>query len=120
MIQQDIIIDATKQKLGRVASEVAKSLRGKTTADFLPSRTTFPRVVVKNIDSLDLNVRRLKKESYSRYSGYPGGRHETSMMEVAEKDKCELFKRTVWGMLPKNKLRSQMIKNLILNHGDTK
>ena len=117
---KEIIIDAKKQKLGRVASEVAKSLRGKTTPDFLPNRITFPKIIVKNTDAIDINVRRLKKTTFSTYSGYPGGRKAHSMMDLAEKDMTELLKHAVWGMLPKNKLRSVMIKNLILYHGDDK
>jgi large subunit ribosomal protein L13 len=117
---KEIIIDAQKQKLGRVASEVAKSLRGKTTPDFLPNRTVFPKVTVKNTDKIDINTRRLKKTTFSNYSGYPGGRKVHSMLDLAESDMRELLKRAVWGMLPKNKLRSVMIKNLILYHGDDK
>src|SRR3989338_9174408 len=110
----EIIIDAQKQKLGRVASEAAKSLRGKTTADFAPNSTIFPKVIVKNVDAIDINVRRLKQETFSRYSGYPGGRRETSMHDVAKEDMTELVRRAVWGMLPKNRQRSKMIKSLIL------
>lgn len=117
---KEIIIDAGKQKLGRVASEIAKSLRGKTTPDFMPNRTTFPKVTVKNVDKIDTNMRRLGKTTFSTYSGYPGGRKVHSMLELAEKDMCELVRHTVWGMLPKNKQRSVMIKNLILYHGDDK
>lgn len=117
---KEITIDASGQKLGRVASVIAKTLRGKTTADFLPNRTEFPKVIVKNIDDLDVDLNRLKKTEFSRYSGYPGGRRVISALDVAEKDMCELLKHAVWGMLPKNKLRSKMIINLILYHGDNK
>lgn len=119
-MNQEIIIDAKGQKLGRIASEIAKSLRGKTTPDFLPNRVTFPKIIIKNVDSIDVNTRRLKKTTFSTYSGYPGGRKIHSMLDLAEKDMGELLKHAVWGMLPKNKLRSVMIKNLILYHGDTK
>ncbi|MEK9175733.1 MAG: 50S ribosomal protein L13 [Patescibacteria group bacterium] len=117
---KEIIIDAQKQKLGRIASEVAKSLRGKTTPDFLPNRTTFPKIIVKNVDKINMNVRRLKKNNFSSYSGYPGGRKTRPMFDIAKKDIRELLRRAVWGMLPKNKLRSVMIKNLIIYHGNDK
>lgn len=118
-MDKPIIIDAAKQKLGRVASEIAKTLRGKTTADFLPNRTTFPQVVVINSDTLDVSERRLQKTMFSRYSGYPGGKKNFSALDVAQKSMPELLRRAVWGMLPKNKLRSQMIKNLVIFHGNT-
>ena len=119
-MEKQIIIDATKQKLGRIASEIAKTLRGKTTPDFLPNRTTFPHIVVTNADLLDVSLARLSKTMFSRYSGYPGGKKDFSALSVAQESMPELLRRAVWGMLPKNKLRSQMIKNLVIYHGDTK
>lgn len=115
---QEIIIDAKDQKLGRISSEIAKSLRGKTTSDFLPNRMLFPKVIIKNFNKIDINIRRLKKTTFSNYSGYPGGRKIHTMFDLAQKDIKELLRRSVWGMLPKNKLRSIMIKNLIFYHGN--
>src|SRR3989344_1347249 len=103
----EITIDATKKKLGRLASEIAKTVRGKETPDFLPSRTTFPQVVIKNADLLDVDPLRLKKIEFSRYTGYPGGKKDFTAFEVVgEKGLPELLRRAVWGMLPKNRLRS--------------
>ncbi len=119
-MKQEIVIDATKKKLGRLASEIAKTLRGKTTPDYLPNRTTFPHVVITNVDELSVSTERLGKTMFSRYTGYPGGKKDFSALSIAEKDMPELLRRAVWGMLPKNRMRSEMIKNLVIHHGDNK
>lgn len=119
-MKAEIIIDAKDKKLGRLASEVAKTLRGKTEADFLPNRTTFPRVIVKNVDEIEFNETKLKNTFFQRYSGYPGGRKVFSAWDVAQKDKREVLKHAVWGMLHKNRLKKDIIKNLTLLHGNDK
>src|SRR3989344_3450592 len=112
---KEIIIDAKGKKLGRVASEAALALRGKTSADFLPNRVSFPRVYIKNIDSLDLSQEKLKKTFFVKYSGYPGGQKIKSAHDI---NKNELLKKAISGMLRRNKLKSKMITNLILYHGE--
>ena len=118
MKKGEIIIDAARKKLGRLASEVAVSLRGKTMPDFLPYDTSLPKVTVKNADSMNLDEKKLKESSFARYSGYPSGRKVKTALEIAQKDKCELLRMTVLGMLPKNRLKKEMIKNLIIYHGE--
>lgn len=117
-MKSEIIINAENKKIGRLASEVAMALRGKTEADFLPHRTVFPKVIVQNIDSLDFSERKLKEKFFWRYSGYPGGRKEISAHEVAKKDKREVLRHAILGMLPKNRLARKMIKNLDLRRGN--
>ena len=117
-MKKEIIIDAKNKKLGRIASEIAKALRGKTEADFLPERTAMPKVIVKNADEISFSEKKLKESFHARYSGYPGGRKETSAFLVAEKDKREVLKHAVVGMLPRNRLKKTMIKNLIIYHGE--
>ena len=117
-MKKEIIIDAKDKRLGRIASEVAKALRGKTDADFLPNRTVLPKVTVKNGDLVDISEKKLKEGEHARYSGYPSGRKVTSAWEVAKKDKRKVFQHAVLGMLPKNRLRKIMVKNLIIYHGE--
>lgn len=117
-MKKEVIIDAKGKKMGRVASEAALALRGKTSADFLPHRVEFPKVLIKNIDGLDLSYEKLKKTFFVRYSGYPGGQKIKSAHSVAENDKKELLKKAISGMIKRNRLKSKMIKNLILYHGD--
>lgn len=117
-MKKEITIDANGKKLGRLASEVASALRGKTGADFLPYVKDLPEVTVKNIDLIDFSEKRLKESVFLRYSGYPGGLRKKTAWNVAKGDKREVLRHAVNGMLPKNKLRKIMLKNLILKHGE--
>ncbi|MEK7559984.1 MAG: 50S ribosomal protein L13 [Patescibacteria group bacterium] len=118
--KKEIFIDAKGKKLGRVASEAAFALRGKTSADFLPHRISFPKVFIKNVDGLNLSEQKLKKTFFVRYSGYPGGQKIKSASNIAEVSKTALLKKAILGMIRRNKLKSKMIKNLTLYHGDQK
>jgi len=111
------ILDVEGKSLGRAASEAAVILRGKGDPHFAPN--IVPDIKLKILNVSQLNIRESKKEGkfYKRYSGYPSGLKETRMKEVWEKDSREVFKRAVWGMLPKNKLRSRFIKNLVIETG---
>ncbi|QQG42307.1 MAG: 50S ribosomal protein L13 [Candidatus Giovannonibacteria bacterium] len=120
---KEIIIDAKNKKLGRIASEVAKALRGKTDAGFLPHTVVLPRVIVKNAGSIAFSEKKLKDKEFWTYSGYPGGRKVKSAWEVAEKStgwRSDILRHAVSGMLHKNRLKKLMIKNLIIYNGEDK
>lgn len=105
-------IDATGKKLGRVCSEAAAYLRGKMSTDFAPNKVPNVTVAITNASKLDLSERRLAEE-FKTYSGYPGGlKHETREHLIGRRGIKEVIVRTVRGMLPRNKLRTQMLKNL--------
>ena len=109
-------IDAQNKKLGRVATEAAVLLMGKNMTDF--ARNTMPDAVVEvtNLSKLSITPEKRLSTVYKRYSGYPGGlRQETLSNLSARRGFGEAFKQTVAGMLPKNKLRSRMLKNLIVS-----
>lgn len=107
-------IDATGKPLGRLAVEVALILRGKNKADYLPNKAGESKVVVQNISKIKVTGKKMKDKVYSWHSGHPGGFKQATMAEVVEKKGFqEIFRRAVLGMLPKNKLRKIMIKNLI-------
>ena len=109
------IIDAKGKKLGRVASEAAKFLMGKNTVSFV--RNAVPKVKVKitNASKADIRNKKLDSKEYKQFSGYPGGLKITGMKKLTtDKGFKESFKIAVYGMLPKNKLRSEMIKNLTI------
>ena len=108
-------IDAENKKIGRVATEAAVLLMGKNLADF--KRNAIPQVVVeiKNTSKASVDEKKLLQKTYSRYSGYPGGlKQPTGKQVVAKKGYSELFREAVSGMLPKNKLRAKMLKNLVI------
>ena len=105
-------IDATNQSLGRLASQIALLLRGKDSPKFQPHVLNEEKVVVSNVDKIKFTGRKLEQKKYYHYSGYPGGIKERKMGEVFAKNPKEVLRRAVFGMLPKNRLRKEMIKNL--------
>lgn len=105
-------IDATNQSLGRLASEVASILRGKTSPGFQPHILSREKVLVENVQKIKLTGEKMEQKKYYHYSGYPGGLKERKIKDVFRKNPNEVLRRAVWGMLPKNRLRKEMIKNL--------
>lgn len=109
-------INAADRTLGRVASEAAHALLGKRSVHYAKNVALPMRVVIENASRLHLPSRRTKGKVYTRYTGYPGGLREMSMDEmIAKKGIEEVIKKTVDGMIPRNKLRAPRMKNLIIN-----
>lgn len=108
-------IDATNKKLGRVASEVASILRGKDTVEFTPHVFADVKVSVTNASKINVDDTKKRTKIYKRYSGYPGGQRELSLGKIEEqKGLKEAIRIAVRGMLPPNKLRAKMLKNLTI------
>lgn len=109
-------IDATDRTLGRVCSEAASALLGKKSVHFAKNQALPIKVTVENAGKLHMSARRTKGKVYTRYTGYPGGLYEMTMEEmIAKKGIGEVIKKTVDGMIPRNKLRKPRMKNLIVN-----
>lgn len=106
-------MDATDQTLGRLASNIVVLLRGKNKPEFEPNIDGGGFVTVQNIKKLRVTGKKMEQKKYYHYSGYPGGLKETTLRHlVADKGMSEALRRAVWNMLPKNKLRAEMIKRL--------
>jgi len=105
-------IDATDQAIGRLASQVALLLRGKHKINFSPQIDNGDFVIVSNIDKVKITGKKLEQKKYYSYSGYPGGLKTKKMSDVFKTKPEEVLKRAVYNMLPKNKLRQEMIKRL--------
>jgi len=112
------IIDASGKNLGRLAVQLAIMLRGKDLPSF--SANAFPKkqIVVFNVDQLKILAKKLIQKKYYRVSGYPGGLKERSLRDLMKLDSRRVLRRAVMGMLPKNRLRAQMIKNLKIHRGE--
>ena len=109
-------IDATDRTLGRVASEAAHALLGKRSVHFAKNQTLPITVTINNAKKLHLPARRTAGKIYTHYTGDPGGLREISMEEmITKKGIAEVVKKTVDGMIPRNKLRNPRMKNLIVN-----
>ncbi len=106
-------INAESKKIGRVASEAAKILMGKTSPAYQPNEVADVEVRIQNAGKADVTTKKKDEKVYTHYSGYPGGLISTTMARVIEKKgMSEVFRIAVKGMLPKNKLTAQIIKNL--------
>lgn len=117
MQETKYVIDATNRTLGRVASEAAHALLGKRSAHFAKNVTAPITVIIENAKKLHLPERRIKGKVYSRYTGYPGGFREVRMDElIAKKGIEEVIRKTVDGMIPRNKLRTPRMKRLVIKH----
>lgn len=109
-------IDATNRTLGRVASEAASILLGKRSVHFAKNQALPMKVVVENAGKMHLTKRRTEGKIYTRYTGYHGGLYSTTMDEMIAKNGIgKVVKKTVAGMIPRNKLRAPRMKNLIVN-----
>lgn len=112
---KEYVFDARDASLGRLASEVAMILRGKNDPSFAPNTIPNVRIVINNASKVALNQSQLKAE-YKRYSGYPGGLTEESREHTIDRLGYKIiFEKAVYGMLPNNRLRALMMKNLIIN-----
>lgn len=110
-----ITLDAQNKKLGRLATEIAVLLMGKDQTDFARNKIPNREVKVTNASKMDIEERKLQSKEYKRYSGYPGGlTHERMDALVGRKGYGEALRIAVKGMLPKNKLQAQMLKNLVI------
>ncbi len=120
-----VIIDATDQHLGRLCSKVAKILRGKNKPSYSPFVECGDNVIIVNADKVVLTGKKMTDKIYLNYTGYPGGQRELTPEVLMKKSFNKhikpgmhpLFLRVMKGMLPKNRLGRQLIKNLHVYNG---
>lgn len=106
------LVDAQGLTLGRLATEVARRLRGKHKPTFTPFLDMGDHIVVVNAEKVVLTGRKLEFKMYRRHSGYPGGLHEISAGKLLDKQPVRLVESAVRGMLPKGSLGRQMARKL--------
>ncbi len=106
------VIDATGQRLGRLASDIARVLRGKHKTMFTPNADVGDFVIVVNAGKVEFSGKKLTDKKYYRHSGYPGGLHEMTLEKVLERHPERALSEAVRGMLPHNKLGATMLQKL--------
>jgi large subunit ribosomal protein L13 len=112
-VQRDwFVIDATDKILGRVASEVARRLRGKHKPEFTPHVDTGDYIIIVNAGKLRVTGAKSTDKIYYRHTGYPGGIYATKFRDMQEKFPGRALEKAVKGMLPKGPLGYAMIKKL--------
>lgn len=114
-----VLVDATDVVLGRLASKVAKILRGKNKPSFTPHVDCGDNVVIINAEKVRLTGNKLNDKIYLSYSGYPGGQRKQTPAELLSKYPERLIEKAVKGMLPKNRLGSKVYGNLKVYVGPT-
>jgi large subunit ribosomal protein L13 len=107
-----LLVDADGQALGRLASEVAKLLRGKHKPNFTPHVDCGDNVVIINAEKINLTGNKWEQKTYIRHTGYPGGQRSLTASELFSKDPTRVVEKAVKGMLPKNKLGAELFRNL--------
>lgn len=113
------VVDVADQPLGRMATEIARILRGKHKPMYTPHLDTGDYVVVLNAEKVRLTGRKADQKTYFRHSGYMGGRKEIPFRRMIETHPERVIERAVKGMLPKNNLGRQMRKKLRVYAGET-
>lgn len=121
-----VVVDATDQVLGRLCAKVAKILRGKYKACYTPHVDCGDNVIIINADKVILTGKKWDDRQYISFSGYPGGQRFYSPADLKEKSFKKdltpgmhpLFIKVIKGMLPKNRLGAQILKNVHIYNGD--
>jgi large subunit ribosomal protein L13 len=106
------LVDAQDQVLGRLATKVARIIRGKNKAIFTPNTDTGDFVVIINAEKVKVTGKRQTLKSYTHHSGYPGGLKTKSLQEILTSKPTFVVHNAVEGMLPKNRLGKKLIKKL--------
>lgn len=115
MTKKEHIIDAKGKRLGRVATAAASFLIGKDSPAVTRNVPADVIVRIENASHLDISEKKRKNEEYQTYSGYPGGQKREKLGALAtRRGYAEVLRRTISGMLPKNRLRDVRLKNLII------
>ena len=113
------LVDANGKILGRLASEVAKRIRGKYNPQYTPNADLGDWVVVINAEKVRLTGKRASQKEYFTYSGYPGGQKKRTFIELIEKHPDRVITLAVKRMLPKTRLGSRLITKLKVYKGET-
>jgi len=112
-----VVIDATDQVLGRLATKAAYLLRGKHKPNFTPHVDCGDNVIIINAEKIRLTGNKLDQKTYVRHTGYPGGQRKETAKELLKRRPLALVERAIKGMLPKTRLGSELFRNLYVYEG---
>ena len=111
------VVDAEGHTLGRMASKVAKVLRGKYKTNFTPHADCGDFVIILNAGKIVMTGNKMTDRQIFSYTGYPGGQKRISPAEMLAKDETSVVRHAIKGMLPKNKLGAQILRNCYIYAG---
>jgi large subunit ribosomal protein L13 len=111
------VVDAEGKNLGRLSTRIADTLRGKGKPEYTPHVDTGDFVVVVNAEKIAVTGNKLEQKKYYRHSGYPGGLRVRTLAEQLERRPTEVLRKSVKGMLPRNRLAAQQLGKLKIYAG---
>lgn len=114
-----VLIDAENEVVGRLATVVARILRGKNKTYYTPHFDCGDNVIIINADKVRFTGNKLTEKQYVRHTGYPGGQRFATPKEMLRKNPIGIVEHAVRGMLPKNRLGDQLYRNLHVYAGPT-
>jgi len=112
-----VLIDAENQVLGRLATKAARLLRGKLKTNYTPHVDCGDNVIIINAEKVILTGKKMTDKEYVHHTGYPGGQRTTSPRELLAKKPTAIVEKAIKGMLPKNRLGSELFRNLFVYAG---
>jgi large subunit ribosomal protein L13 len=112
------VVDASGKVLGRLASEIARRLRGKHKAEYTPHVDTGDNIIVINAEKVTVTGRKFKNKMYYHHTGFPGGIKSTNFEKLQDKNPIRIIELAVKGMLPKNPLGREMYRKLKVYAGN--
>ena len=107
-----VVVDAAGQTLGRLATQIADTLRGKNKPEFTPHCDVGDFVIVVNAERIAVTGKKMEEKRYYRHSGYPGGLKSRTLAEMLERRPEEVIRKAVKGMLPRNRLGRAQLRKL--------
>lgn len=118
MTNEIYTIDAKGKILGRIATDAARILCGKHTPAYEPHYAPRHKVLIINASGIRVSGNKTTEKMYKRFSGYPSGLKETSFEQLLAKSPRKVIEHAIRGMLPKNRLRARMMKNLTVHSSE--
>jgi large subunit ribosomal protein L13 len=112
-----LVVDASGQTLGRLATRIADTLRGKNKPEYTPNCDVGDFVIVVNAEKISVTGKKREEKLYRRHSGYPGGLRARTLGEMLERRPEEVIRRAVKGMLPRNRLARAQLRKLKVYSG---
>ena len=107
-----VVVDATGQTLGRLATQIADTLRGKRKPEFTPHCDVGDFVIVVNAERITVTGKKMNEKRYYRHSGYPGGLRSRTLAEMLDRRPEEVIRKAVKGMLPRSRLGRAQLRKL--------
>lgn len=112
-----VLVDAENEVVGRLATKVARLLRGKLKTNYTPHFDCGDNVIVINADKVIFTGKKMDDKEYVRHTGYPGGQRKSTPRELFAKKPTSVVEKAIKGMLPKNRLGAQLFRNLYVYAG---